>query len=257
MYNQLDWMIPWLINNFIPLNDKQYDLLDDRLAVIFEWHKSTQIPIYVDTLRTVIHNVENGLSSENLEYVMNLFKIYQDDFIQHVKPEMATFIKTLTDDQIRELFRNLEKNNEEYKSEKVDLPEDEIRKNSAKDMKDNLEKVLGSITDKQKQIIDDWSEHQELTGEEELAERLKWQVMFRNTLNIRHDDTFFEKRFERLFNYSESTRPAAYQEKLDFNKQLMKSTLILIDYSMTDGQREFLVNRMTKIADQLESIVED
>lgn len=257
LYNQLDWIIPWFVNSFLPLNNQQNAILDDRLDVILEWHRNTQLPVYVDTLRTIIDDVKSGLSNDNLDYVMNLFRKFQEDFTDYIKPEMADFMKTLTDQQVDILLRNFEKNNEEYKSKNIDLPEIKIRNNFAEDMKKNLERILGKLSEKQKEIIENWSLQQELTGEEELEERLRWQAVLKNTLLLRNFDSVYEYYFKSLFDYSESVRPASYQAKLDYNKQLMQSTLLLIDYSITDTQRGFLVNRMTDIADQLEEIIKE
>jgi len=256
-YNQLDWMIPWLINNFIPLNNEQYTLLDDQLETILAWHRSTQIPVYVDTLRKIIYDVKYGLSNDNLEYVINLFQIFKDDFIEYVQPEIVTFLETLTDAQIEILFHSFDKNNEEYKAEKVDPPDSEIRETIADEMKENIQKIFGSITENQERIIRNWSLQQKLIGEEELAEKIAWQVLFKNTLDFRHNKYLFKEFFDFLLKSNDTVRPAAYQAKLDYNQELMKEMLLLLDYSMTDEQRQFLINKMTKIADQLEELIEE
>ncbi len=256
-YNQMDWIIPWLINNFIPLNNEQYTLLDDQLETILAWHRSTQIPVYVDTLRKIIYDVKYGLSNDNLEYVINLFQIFKDDFIEYVQPEIVTFLETLTDAQIEILFHSFDKNNEEYKAEKVDPPDSEIRETIADEMKENIQKIFGSITENQERIIRNWSLQQKLIGEEELAEKIGWQVLFKNTLDFRHNKYLFKDFFDFLLKSNDTVRPAAYQAKLDYNQELMKEMLLLLDYSMTDEQRQFLIDKMTKIADQLEELIEE
>ncbi len=256
-YNQLDWLIPWLVNNYFPLNDEQNTLLDSQLETILEWHRRTQIPVYVNTLRETIYDVEYGLSNENLDYVFNLFKIFMEDFTVHVTPDIITFLETLTDDQLNILFNRLEKKNEEYKSEMVDPSEYEIRQNSFKDIKKNLIRIFGSINENQERIIRNWSLQQKLIGEDELAEKIKWQTQFKNTLNLRNNPVLFESAFIYLLGYNESVRPESYQEKMDYNTKLMQDTFLILDYTMTDDQREFLVSEMTKIADQLEELINE
>ena len=170
---------------------------------------------------------------------------------------MVTFLKTLTDEQVEILLRNMEKDDEEYKSEKIDPPESEIREKNASEMEKNLSRILGSISERQKILIQDWSLHQKLIGEDEFAERMSWRALFKNTLNLRNNEKSFENSFDYLLEYNDTVRPASYQEKLDYNEELMRSTLILIDYTMTDEQREFLINKMTDIADQLEELIDE
>ena len=105
LYLQLDWIIPQFIDEYIPLNDKQAQMLRLSLQKTLEWHRTTQLPAYIHWLRTFRENVRTGLS--------------RADVIQHSE-QLEQFWKTLlnyiSDIDLRRTIQKTQNKNEAFNS---------------------------------------------------------------------------------------------------------------------------------------------
>ena len=53
IYPHLEWLIPWYISDFISLDDRQKNMLEERLLKQLAWHCRTQLTIYAEALRSI------------------------------------------------------------------------------------------------------------------------------------------------------------------------------------------------------------
>lgn len=53
VYPHPDWLIPWYISKYISLDCEQKDMLQKRLRQQLDWHRRTQLPNYVESLRAL------------------------------------------------------------------------------------------------------------------------------------------------------------------------------------------------------------
>lgn len=50
-YRNLDWLIPWRLDDYLSLNREQQAWLKPRLQAHLDWHCSSELPRYVDWLQ--------------------------------------------------------------------------------------------------------------------------------------------------------------------------------------------------------------
>ena len=51
VYRNLDWLIPWQLDDYLSLNREQKAWLKPRLQAHLEWHCSSELPRYIDWLQ--------------------------------------------------------------------------------------------------------------------------------------------------------------------------------------------------------------
>lgn len=52
-YNNIDWFIISYIEDLVPLNSVQESELENRLQDLQQWHKSTQLPLYIQQINNI------------------------------------------------------------------------------------------------------------------------------------------------------------------------------------------------------------
>ena len=117
IYPHLDWLIPFYVDDYISLNREQSSLLEKRLLQVLNWHCRTQLPVYAQSLRELAKDLDNPrqpVSYQKLEYYSSQFMTHWRKLSKKIGPEMAGILATASDEQIAELFRNLEKRKNEY-----------------------------------------------------------------------------------------------------------------------------------------------
>ena len=125
LYPRLDWILPWYVEDYITLDRHQTNDVNSRLSLQLDWHCRTQLTQYAEFLRLIQQDVSNGeqsLSLERLRYYNLRLTRYWDNLILRIGPDIVDVIASTSDQQIAELFENLEKNNRKKEKKYVELP---------------------------------------------------------------------------------------------------------------------------------------
>ena len=115
LYPHLGWLISWYISDYISLDDRQKNMLEERLLKQLDWHCRTQLTIYAATLRAIGRDFTNDNQpidySKMQFYDQRLRKLWQK-LLLRIAPDVTDILLTASDDQITELFDNLKKRTE-------------------------------------------------------------------------------------------------------------------------------------------------
>ena len=117
IYPHLYWLIPFYVDDYISLNQEQSSLLEKQLLRVLDWHCRTQLPVYAQSLRQLAKDLEDPrqpITYERLEYYSNQFITYWKELVKKIGPEMADILKTASNEQLAELFQNIEKRNNKF-----------------------------------------------------------------------------------------------------------------------------------------------
>lgn len=158
-YPNLDWLIPWYVDDYISLDRDQQSALGERLGRLLDWHCRTQLSEYAVFLRELRRDVAGpGLTAARLSVHNRRVARYWSDLVGRLGPEAAEIVITASDAQIRELFVNLEERNRALEKEFVDPPAEEIIRNRQKRMQKRLRYWFSDLTDEQQRMVAAWSE---------------------------------------------------------------------------------------------------
>ena len=254
-YHQLDWMIPWYVDDYLSLDSAQRSVLENRLARQLDWHCRTQLPGYAAFLRSVGQEFEApGQADTRKQFAQHLGTLtqYWKNLMARIGPDVADILITASDDQIDELFRNIEKDNLERQRIYVDPPEREILQNRTDRMVERLARWMGALTDTQYDAVQQWSQNVGATTDQWLANRRRSQQAFRKLIATRTVDPAFKEKFTVLLISPEVVRTKAYQERSDRNIGLMLDLLTDIAKTLTDVQRSHLLAYIESLAEDFD-----
>jgi hypothetical protein len=257
IYFHLDWLIPWYISDYISLDSEQKNMLEKRLLAQLEWHCRTQLPVYAEALRDLGRDVadpENPIDVERLRLHYAKFMELWRALLREIAPDITDLLLTASDDQINELFGNLAKGNQEFREKYVDLPAKALDKNRQERMRKRMDYWISDPTTAQKQAVAEWNAGLMPIAQEWLQNRERVQAYARSLLEKRTDSPEFRKEMFDLIVYSERLRPAAYQQKIDFNTDVTLTFLVQLDRMLTPEQRQHILKRIESVASDLDRI---
>ena len=259
-YTNLDWIIPWYVEDYIELDAHQDDELSVRLAYQLDWHCRTQLTRYAYFLRELRRDLSvpgQPVRAERWADHFDRLKQYWIDLIDQIGPDVVAIVVTASDEQIDTLFANIEKTNLDLEREYVEPSVETRRRNRQKRMQKRIEYWTGSLRGPQKALVSQWSQGLAETAEDWLAHRRRFQAALQRELEGRRPGPDYERRFLDLFAAPEKLRDPSYQEKIDFNKRLTFSLLENISRSLTPKQRRHVVKRLEELADAFERLACD
>jgi hypothetical protein len=247
----LDWLIPWYVDDYITLEPGQSSQLRTRLAQQLDWHCRTQLPEYAEFLRDLRREVDDSGRPVTVER-LNSYKIrltrYWNALIRQISPDIADIMFTSTDEQVDELFENLERKNRDIESEYVAPPPQKIIHNRQKRMLKHLNYWVGGLTESQRQAVTDWNLQIEPIGADRVAYRRKIQAAGRHLLESRTNPNELETALSGLLTNAEEFRTENYQRKIDVNTQRTLELLSYLLETLTPNQRNHLSKRLELLA---------
>jgi hypothetical protein len=257
IYPHLDWLIPWYVDGYISLNRDQSSMLKSRLMQQLDWHCQTQLSVYVAHIREIAADFD--LSSPPVTYAIleshyNRLRMHWRDLMRQIAPDVGDILISAKDQQIEELFSNLEKENREWRSEYMDPPADELLDNRREKMRKRLEYWISSLTEEQKQALQDWNLSLQPISEDWLQNQVRIQVELRRLLAGRSDADEFRATLSEMLMYPERGRPPEYQKKLAYNTAVTLNFIVTIDRMITSDQRKKLIRRLNDLAEDFDRL---
>jgi hypothetical protein len=253
----LNWLVPFYVDDYISLNREQSSLLEERLLRVLDWHCRTQLPAYARSLGEMAKDFEDPLhplSYERLQHYSNQFTTHWRELSKQIGPEMADILATASDEQLAEMFQNIEKRNDKYKSKYVDIPLDELEKKRQERLVKDLKKWISRLTPEQKQAVSDWSAQIKPLATDGLRYREIVLTEFNNLLAKHRHDPDFEEAFVALLVNFDQMRAPDYQKKINYNTEVTFRLLMKIDRSLNPTQRAYLLKRIGSLAADFEKL---
>lgn len=250
-YNQLDWLIPWYFNNYFDLEGEQRDMMKEIVDRQLAWHRASELPRYAQYLQESAIYIQDGFTKEELLIQNEKLQRMYDDLMQHIIPDAVMLMSTLSERQLQHLYGKLNENLEEYIEDYIEVGDEKVRKQHAKDTRRIFKFFVGSVTDEQEEMINHWSKSEYISMEEDFLEYQKrWQAKYKMALEKRADKKQLEQQFEILFKEPKSLWGPDYQEKVDQNTDISQNLFIKLDETLTQKQRDKLLKKLNAYAEE-------
>lgn len=252
IYNQMDWILAGVVEDYINLTEVQDEDVERRIAGILKWHRKTQLPLYSSGLRQVKFDTEAGLTEENIKSFFEFLNQRWIAFKGKISPEFAGLLMSLSDKQVLQMFENIKEQNEDYIEEHVDITQKERDKAIIERMIDNFERWLGDLSKEQKALFWQWKDRFKPVHNDRLEFRRVWQKELRLILNSNISKKEKEAQLEELFRNPDKFRSQVYIDKLAHNRN--QAAQLTLTMSLTSEQKNHLykeVDYYTKNFDEL------
>lgn len=210
-YRYADWGIVWWVEDYISLTDQQRQRLNADLETLRQWHCSAELPRYQDWLGELQADVAEGVPSRSAvaRHQARLFGFFPP-LLERATPVAANLLESLSDEQVRELARNMERGQREREEEYLADTRAATAEARAERTTERVERWLGTLNAEQRQMVEDWSRNRGAQTEIWLEGRRNWQQALLALLEER-DQPDFRERLRQLIVNSEQARGQAYQ----------------------------------------------
>ena len=254
-YNYLDWALEWYAGKYVSLDDEQQWLLNSTIEKSLKWHRKTQLPTYVNSLDLLIDDIKGEITLSKLKVVYETNEKYWNTVKQHSAPLIAELLLNLTDDQVNEMFENLEEQNQELEQEYVSKPREALIEQRAERMIDRLEDWIDYLDKKQKKIVLEWSQQYYPLSDRWIMNRRVWQKAFEETFKHRKKDPeYFRERVTDLLQNSRQFWNLKHRRLFQSNIELTLSMLAEIHSTLDKDQRDYLLEEIRSLRNQFEEL---
>jgi len=256
VYNKLDWILVWYISDFFTLDDAQQDHLETVVEHNLEWHRRDQLPKYAQLLREIERDFSaDVVTLEMLERYHVRFMVLWDEFIVQITPDMTSFFRTLSQEQVDEFIANLEESNQELWEEYAGkTPEERLERRQKSTIK-GIERFFGRLSDEQQELIHSYQASLHDVSLDWMASRRQWQQDFRDLIVERPPEPEFSDQMMRLMLEPNSDDSPEYRRRVEENRQTIMAMMVALSADLTDKQRKRFSKNLKKNSRNFEILV--
>jgi len=244
-YRNLDWLIPWRLNDYLTLSSEQQAWLKPRLQAHLAWHCSTELPhtlTWLAQARTLLDQPA-GPSPEQVQEQMAEFDAALKRITVEITPTAIELLQGLNPKQVAELNAAMAEDDREDRQDflEPDLPA-QIRERAER-MEERLRPWFGRLSDAQQARIVQWSTGLGQQNRVWLENRQRWQDELRTALDARRSSDF-AGRLTRLLQEREAFYTEGYRTAYPQARAALAELFSDLLGSADSQQRERLDHRL-------------
>ncbi len=250
-YGFLDWAMGWQIGKYVDLNSEQDHFAKTKIDEFHAWHRKTQLPVYAEYITGLKKRLLSGeVTGQQIHDETDQIQIYLDLCIEKLLPALAELSSTFSDKQAEEIQKNLKEEREKYKKKYVDVDENKTFKLREKELNKHLKRLIGSLNDKQKKWLREWSRSLQPYEKLTLDQQKEWAKRADEALKARDDKAKLEEQLKALMFYHSENWGEDAELLLDINQELTYNFIARVFNNLDDKQKKHL-------ADTLDNYVKD
>ncbi len=243
IYNQLDYIIPQYVESMVSLDDVIEEKLEQRVVVLINWHRNTQLKQYAEWLRMVQHDVVTKPDHSTVVKHISRLDSFWFSLSEKLNDEMAKLLPLLDSEQRNELFGRLAEKNEDFREEYVELSKEELLEIYQEELQDNFDNWLGSLSKEQRNIIAKSASQSMSTAELRLQRRIEWQTGIHRILVGKRDVKNISKELREFMRGFEELNSQVMKQSSDNNREVIAATIVAVAKTLSEKQKQYFITK--------------
>ncbi|UPW19277.1 DUF6279 family lipoprotein [Agarivorans sp. TSD2052] len=251
VYNNLNWMAYWYIDDYVDMNSDQRALFKPMLAHWLNWHRSEQLPVYLAQLQLFRAQVDSGISQQQLLEQVNAWREHYRVLASYVYSDIAQLAQTASQQQLNDFMSKLaeQRNNDDRQQAHLEYRLEHLSKST--------ERWLGELEPKQQQIIEQLAERLLDTRPDWHTVQSKWQQYLAYSLGQQRQSDNFEQQFYVLMVNSQQLWPQGLAERFTQNQQLWAGGMSEVLALANKKQKRHILKKIDAYIEDLQSLIDD
>jgi hypothetical protein len=244
IYNQLDWLIPWYVDDYVDLTAVQKDTLDDKVDALLRWHRTEELHRYIEILGSIEQDLSKPVTKETVQKWFDDVLVSAKRIQKTILPSALKLGEGLSDKQIAELVSNLWERQDELEEEYIEENYDDIS--------ENLIKYVGRLNLAQKNALSKATRSMQRFDHVWLADSRQWLGKIEALLKR---EPGWQQAMIEAFALREGQQPKRFKQYLAYNKNIINQAIADVMNNLTDKQRERLHVEIADLRDDVQVII--
>ena len=153
IYNKLDWLIPWYVDDYVDLNRAQNSEFKVQLRVLLDWHRSDELESYVRILDRIKRDLERPVDRGTVQSWADLLLVAWQRIENRILPIALDLGDELSEAQVAEFIEALWDKQADYEKKYLSRSDAEYAEDLFESLQDSLSDLLGRLSPQQKDIL--------------------------------------------------------------------------------------------------------
>lgn len=253
VYNRLDFLIPWYLDDYVELNRAQERRLDDLLLPFLNWHRNQELPRYLEIIELIEARLDRPLGRED---IVEISLAGETAFLRIERKALEWLLllgADLTDEQIDEFIEALQKQQTEYEEKYLERDLKKYYEDAHDSLRDNFQDYLGRLNAEQKQLLKLSSSSLRRADGVWLEARAAWIA---NLKQILRREPGWQQNLRDTLDSREQNQSELYRQIYEHNLTQVQLLAIEVLNGRSDKQDRRLRKKLESFREDLSTLVE-
>ncbi|MEY3382124.1 MAG: DUF6279 family lipoprotein [Hylemonella sp.] len=174
-YNQSPMMLHWWLDDYADFDAEQSKQLRDQLKALQSWHRSQELPLYVNLLAEVQQLAQGPVSHPQICQIYEQFRPRLQRLSEEAATGLAVTAPLLKPEQLAAIAKQFDKTNRKWRKEWLDITRNELLELRVKKNREQLEDFYGPLSEQQISVLRQLKAASEFDPRKAWTERLQRQ----------------------------------------------------------------------------------
>lgn len=255
VYNRLDSLVGFYIEDLVDLTPEQSAQLDRTLAGNLQWHRESELHRYAAFLREFAGTVDTGIDRERMLAASRSAEAYWRDIFVQAAPGYSALALTFTDAQVEQLIAGFERKDAEEYEKHADRSAAQRAVQREKSARNFIERFTGPLSASQRALVREHVARVPSTNEESRVTRQRWRDLLEETLRARAETPEFHARMLQLIARPDELWTPQYRSAVEANRDSFIALVVELDSTLTPGQRTATRRELLALASRVEKLL--
>ncbi|NQX87165.1 MAG: hypothetical protein HRT77_00725 [Halioglobus sp.] len=252
VYNRLDFLVPWYVNDYADLNTQQDAYLDELLQPFLAWHRNQELPVYV----TIIDDMASRINEPvTVDSVAAIFAEFEKAYLRLEDEALDWLLKLggqLSEQQIDDFMTVLWEKQVELEEKYLERSDAEYHEESYENMVDNAEEYLGRLSREQQEQLLAASRRLLRSDAAWLSERAAWLEKLEVVLERKPG---WEQRLRDAVVANRESLPSDYVRIYENNMEVIFAAVAELLNERSERQTKYLQSRLAELREDFETLI--
>ena len=174
LYNRLDWLIGWYVDDYVELSRAQEKVFQQRLRPVLDWHRREELALYAALLQQIEADSAAPLDADTVRDWSRQLLLALERIEARLWPLIHEIGADLDQAQMAELLENIQARQRELEEEYLTRTDEEYVEDNFDRLSENLRDFLGPLSAAQEDQIARAAQAMRRLDQAWLKERRLW-----------------------------------------------------------------------------------
>jgi len=249
VYNNGDFALRVMANEYFDTNGDQEVLLRAQLARFHEWHRREELPAYARLFQSAAERAARGLQPEDVSWAVAAVRGRYRQLVAQAAADGAPVVASFRPGNYAALERKFAEVNAKFTREYLAGDQAKRDRARAKWFEERIEWFVGDLTEAQGALIQRFVQGQPRMNEVRLADRKRRQQEFAALIRKYQSSPELAERMREFFVHWERDRGAEHARLAQEWEERLSRLVVELDRTLTPHQRAHLVGRFESLAE--------
>jgi hypothetical protein len=236
-YNNADVLARYRVSDYVEFTPAQSEQFKLRFATLHRWHRSQELPAYIELARQAGNKIALGLTAEDVTWAISNARSRYRKMTARLAADAAPIVASLTQEQLQQIEKKFSENNRRFAREYLDGDPRSSRHKRATQLEDYFRDWIGHLSNQQEQRIDRFVDEFGHMQALRLEDRKHTQQRFLALARAERDPARLAPRLAALFSNPEAGRTPEFRSAMVHYEAEIAALILDIDRLLSPQQR--------------------